>query len=257
VVQHRSRDGLMDRSTKPTGKCSRNTASPWCFRRARRRTLDQLAQLSNQFAPAVVPADARRRPKPPGSLVDSITDAQSASILWDFPRATWQYDVMVGIILAFIFFAPRDWFRTARIPNASSIAMLPRRRGAWFFLWTGSCWDGIPENQRVEKLTQVLRPYEQSPSGVTRVEPILNSEEERQGYLAFARPHRMTRARFSRFSPAMALGWGAPAEDSSLAATLARMDEAAPKLKGLQRMCRRYSHMAVTNEDTVERRPSR
>ena len=28
-------------------------------------------------------------------------------ILWDFPRATWQYDVMVGIILAFIFLIDR------------------------------------------------------------------------------------------------------------------------------------------------------
>jgi hypothetical protein len=41
----------------------------------------------------------------------------------------------------------------------------------------------------VEKLTQVLRTRTSNRRlAVTRVEPILNSEEERQGYLAFARP---------------------------------------------------------------------
>ncbi len=27
-------------------------------------------------------------------------------ILWDYPRATWQYDVMVGIILVFVMLTP-------------------------------------------------------------------------------------------------------------------------------------------------------
>jgi hypothetical protein len=52
-------------------------------------------------------------------------------ILWEFPRASWQYDVMVGIILAFIFLTPRDLFRDQpRIPQASTIAMLPSEHGS-------------------------------------------------------------------------------------------------------------------------------
>jgi len=51
---------------------------------------------------------------------------------------------------------------------------------------------------------------------------------------------------------AMALGWGAPAADSSLAATLARMDDAAAKFKGLQADMQKIAHLAVINEDTVE-----
>jgi hypothetical protein len=111
-------------------------------------------------------------------------------ILWDFPRATWQYDVMVGIILAFIFLTPRDWFRDQpRIPNASSIAMLPSENGSLVFFVDRELLDKIPENQQVEKLTQLLRTRTSNRHlAVTRVEPILNSEEERQGYLAFARP---------------------------------------------------------------------
>ena len=47
----------------------------------------------------------------------------------------------------------------------------------------------VPESQRVARLTEML----QSRTGnrhleVTRVEPILDAEDELEGYMAFARP---------------------------------------------------------------------
>ena len=50
---------------------------------------------------------------------------------------------------------------------------------------------------------------------------------------------------------ATALGWGAPAAQDPLAATLARMDEAAAKFKGMEADVQEVSHTAVINEDTV------
>src|SRR4051812_32429287 len=110
-------------------------------------------------------------------------------ILWDYKRGSWQYDLMVGIILVFIFLTPRDWFRDQpRIPQASRIAMLPCDNGSLcpFYVESGLLAE-IPENQRVAKLTQML----QKSTGnrrltVVRIEPILNSEEELQGYIAVA-----------------------------------------------------------------------
>ena len=104
-------------------------------------------------------------------------------IFWDFPRASWQYDVMVGIIVAFIFLTPRAWFNDQpRIPDASEI--LPGQ-----FFVPPKVLSDLPENQWNSKLTHLL----QSRRGgkrlvLTRVEPILNSEGELQGYMAFARP---------------------------------------------------------------------
>ena len=111
-------------------------------------------------------------------------------ILWDFRRASWQYDVMVGIILAFIFLTPREFIRDQpRIPNASSIAMLPSENGSLVFFVDRELLAGIPENQLTGKLTEVLRTRTSNRRlAVTRVEPILNSEGELQGYLASARP---------------------------------------------------------------------
>jgi len=31
-------------------------------------------------------------------------------LFWTYDRGTWQYDVMVALILAFIFLTPRSWF---------------------------------------------------------------------------------------------------------------------------------------------------
>src|ERR1039457_3832464 len=108
-------------------------------------------------------------------------------ILWDFPRASWQYDVIVAIILAFIFITPRDWFRDQpRIPRASSIALLPSENGMSVFFVDAQLLAGTGENQRVAKLTAALQARMSNRNlSLTRVEPILDSEGELQGYMAF------------------------------------------------------------------------
>jgi hypothetical protein len=111
-------------------------------------------------------------------------------IFWDYPRASWQYDVMVGLILAFIFLTPRVWFRDQpRIPTASSIAPVPGEKGASVFFVNTELLSGVPENQRVGRLTGLLR----TKAGdrrlqVTHIEPVLDSEGGLQGYMAFVRP---------------------------------------------------------------------
>ncbi len=110
-------------------------------------------------------------------------------IFWDFPRASWQYDVVVGLIVAFVFLTPRDWFRDQpRIPHASSIALLPSENGSSVFFVDAQLLEGTAENQRVATLTAALRSRMSNRNlSVTRVEPILDSEGELQGYMAFAR----------------------------------------------------------------------
>jgi len=110
-------------------------------------------------------------------------------IMWDFPRASWQYDVMVGLILAFIFLTPRErFYDQPRIPHACSITMLPTENGSTPFYVDPQLLAGITENQRVGKLSEILqRRMSNRRLRVIRVEPILNSEGELQGYLALAR----------------------------------------------------------------------
>jgi hypothetical protein len=48
---------------------------------------------------------------------------------------------------------------------------------------------GVPESQRLERLRGFLKTQPSTANiSVTRVEPILDSEGELQGYMAFVRP---------------------------------------------------------------------
>jgi hypothetical protein len=111
-------------------------------------------------------------------------------VLWDFPRASWQYDVMVGIILVFIFLTPRAWFRDQpRIPQASSIAMLPSEHGSSVYWIDPQLLHGVSEDQRQQRVTDILRKRTGNRNlQISQVQPIPDSDNEVQGYLAFARP---------------------------------------------------------------------
>jgi hypothetical protein len=111
-------------------------------------------------------------------------------IWWDYPRASWQYDVMVGLILAFIFLTPRAWFRDQpRIHAASSVAMLPSEHGSQVFWFDTAVLVDTPEEGRVARATELVRSRTGNKNSVvTRVEAMKNSEDEIRGYLAFARP---------------------------------------------------------------------
>jgi hypothetical protein len=111
-------------------------------------------------------------------------------ILWDFARATWQYDVMVGVILAFIFFTPRAWFRDQpRIPRASSIAMLPSEHGSSVYWLDPQLLQGVAEPQRKARVTEILRERTQNRNlQISQVQPVSDSDNEVQGYMALARP---------------------------------------------------------------------
>jgi len=107
-------------------------------------------------------------------------------VLWDYPRACWQYDVMVGLILAFIFLTPRGWFRDQpRIPNASSITMLPAVHGASVYWVDMDLLTPVPESQRAARIEAMLEDRTGKRQKVVRLEPVRDSEEALNGYMAF------------------------------------------------------------------------
>ncbi len=109
-------------------------------------------------------------------------------ILWDYPRGGWQYDVMCALIVAFVFLAPRQWFRDQpRIPNAAQITSLPSHGESVFWI-DSELVATIPHAQLLEQLGKVLTNRTGKRQELTRVEPIYDSEKEIKGYMAFAKP---------------------------------------------------------------------
>ena len=123
-------------------------------------------------------------------MPNEFTAGVKRFVLWDYARASWQYDVMVAIILAFIFLTPREWFRDQpRIPRASNIAMLPGENGSEMYLIDPELLSGIPENQRMERLSGILKSRTGKNQTILRVQPIYDdSEKELKGYMAFTKP---------------------------------------------------------------------
>ena len=111
-------------------------------------------------------------------------------ILWDYARGTWQYDVMVGIILIFVLATPRGWFRDQpRTPQISSVAMLPGEHGSSVFWVEPEPFANLSEPQRVQKASELLRKLlRRGDVRVLRLEPVQNSEGETKGYMVFAKP---------------------------------------------------------------------
>jgi hypothetical protein len=107
-------------------------------------------------------------------------------LFWDYPRASWQYDVMVALILAFIFLTPRDIFRDQ--PKAASVVMLPDDHDSGLFWIEPELLAGVPQPALVPEAATLVRTRYKTRRSVKRVEPIFDSEKEIKGYMAFTDP---------------------------------------------------------------------
>src|SRR5579862_6059078 len=96
-------------------------------------------------------------------------------IFWDFKRTSWQYDVMVILILAFIFLTPRSFFRDQ--PKPASIVMLPAQQG---FLLDTKLLDGIAPAEVNERATQLVNQRFKIHTSIARVEPVVDEPEASQ-----------------------------------------------------------------------------
>jgi hypothetical protein len=114
-------------------------------------------------------------------------------ILWDFPRASWQYDIMVAAIILFVFATPRSWFHDQpRIPQSHEVALLPSPKGTSVFWLEPELISSLPHDApdsvlyaRVNEILKSKTGHEQS---LIRVDRVYNSEHELTGYMAAAKP---------------------------------------------------------------------
>ncbi|MGA8026346.1 MAG: hypothetical protein WB992_04320 [Bryobacteraceae bacterium] len=105
-------------------------------------------------------------------------------IFWDFARATWQYDIVVGLILVFIFVTPRDWFHDQ--PKASSIILMSSLHGSNRVFIATELLEDVPDPQRSARAQSLIHQRTGKTWRVTRVEPIRDeAEQEIKGFIAY------------------------------------------------------------------------
>jgi hypothetical protein len=108
-------------------------------------------------------------------------------IFWDFPRATWQYDVVVALILIFIFATPRTWFHDQ--PKEASVILMSSLHGSNRVFIATELLDNFPEASRSAKAEALIHQRTGKSWHVVRVEPIRDeAEQEIKGFIAYTAP---------------------------------------------------------------------
>ena len=106
-------------------------------------------------------------------------------VLWDYPRATWQSDVMVALILLFIFLTPRELFRDQ--PRENQLVRLPAQQGSAVFWVDPQSLQSVGESERPARVESMLRSQHKVREPVIHIEPIFDSEREVKGYMAYTK----------------------------------------------------------------------
>lgn len=101
-------------------------------------------------------------------------------IFWEFPRASWPYDLVVGLILIFIFATPREFFHDQR--KTSSVILM----GSNQVFIASELLEKIPPTDRVTAASSAIHKQIGKNWRVTRVEPLRDeAEQEIKGFIAY------------------------------------------------------------------------
>ena len=111
------------------------------------------------------------------------------AILWSYRRGLWPYDVIVIVILAFIFLTPRSFFNDQpRLPSVREVETMTDDQGAMVFLIEAFELDGTSELDQSAKLQELLRRRTGEDLQVIEARPTTDESGAVTAYLVYARP---------------------------------------------------------------------
>ena len=107
--------------------------------------------------------------------------------LWEFSRGSRGYDVVVILILCFIFLTPREVFRDQ--PRPKNVALLPAQHGEGKFFIEPALRDQVAPVDRMKEAERLVRAQAEG-RGKTLIslDAIYDEEHELKGYLASTAP---------------------------------------------------------------------
>lgn len=108
---------------------------------------------------------------------------------WSFKRGSWQYDLIVVGILAFIFLTPQDFFADQpRADTVQQIKDLGDEKGTVVFWVDRDVIDGAPEGEVEDRLRRLIRKRSGRNLRVVETSKAEDPEGLVQAYLVYARP---------------------------------------------------------------------
>jgi hypothetical protein len=104
-------------------------------------------------------------------------------LFWTYERGTWQYDIMVALILAFIFLTPREWFHDQPIsPRVSDVVLLSSSTHEKVYQLPATLIDASAEKSLKKEAARVLQLHTGKPVQIIRIEPDVDSHGQVVSY---------------------------------------------------------------------------
>lgn len=112
-----------------------------------------------------------------------------ALLLWRYRRGAWQYDVIVALILAFIFLSPRSIFNDRPSePVVREIAIGAAGEGLRVFWVATDGLKGTVPDASDHHLQELVRDRSASDLNIVKTETVRDEAGNVRGYLIYHRP---------------------------------------------------------------------
>jgi hypothetical protein len=104
------------------------------------------------------------------------------ALLWAYPRGSWQYDVILAVILAFIFLTPRGWLRKAPslglvdLRHRQGIVEIAHQKQTWTYLVDSRLVQSYPNQKPQEAVRRILEEDLKKPFGLRSVEVVRDED---------------------------------------------------------------------------------
>lgn len=101
-------------------------------------------------------------------------------IFWTCERGTWQYDIVVILILSFVFLTPRRWFmEQPASPFPADVVLLRAEQDVNVYRLDASILDRSSESAVTQSALGILSSAIGKPVAITRIEPFERDSEGR------------------------------------------------------------------------------
>ncbi len=116
------------------------------------------------------------------------------SIFWSYERGTWQYDVILLVILAFIFLTPRAWFRDrprlqlTDLRHNQGVVEVGRDSAGRRYLVDARLVESLGPMKLEDAIREIVARHLQKPPTVKSVDPIRDRNNVVLGYTVVVAP---------------------------------------------------------------------
>ena len=110
------------------------------------------------------------------------------SVLWSYERGTWQYDVMVIVILAIIFLTPRAWYndrptlQLTDLRHRQGLVEVGRGKDGWRYLIDSRLVESLAPQKPEAAIQEILRRRLNRPFKIHSIDEVRDKNNVVLGY---------------------------------------------------------------------------